>query len=149
MVDEVIRWATPVTSFQRTALEDVELGGVQIRTGQRAGLFYASANHDEDVFDDPFVFDITRDPNPHLGFGSHGSHYCIGANLARIEIRLIFEAFADYAPDIHRAGDASRLRHGWLNGIKHLPVRYTAGGVSCPRRLLARRSAASRVGRSW
>jgi cholest-4-en-3-one 26-monooxygenase len=125
MVDEVVRWATPVTSFQRTALEDVELGGVQIKAGQRVGLFYASANHDEDVFTDPFTFDITRDPNPHLGFGGHGAHYCIGANLARMEIKLIFDALADQAPDITRTGEPSRLRSGWLNGIKDLPVRYT------------------------
>lgn len=124
MVDEVIRWATPVTSFQRTALVDVELGGVSIKAGQRVGLFYASANHDEDVFDDPFTFDITRDPNPHLAFGGHGAHYCIGANLARTEIRLMFEALADLAPGIHRTGAAARLRHGWLNGIKDLPVEY-------------------------
>ena len=124
MVDEVIRWATPVTSFQRTALEDVELGGVQIKAGQRVGLFYASANHDEEVFDDPWTFDITRDPNPHLAFGGHGVHYCIGANLARTEIRLIFEALADMAPDIHRTGEPARLRSGWLNGIKDLPVAY-------------------------
>lgn len=126
MVDEVIRWATPVTSFQRTALQDVELGGVQIKTGQRVGLFYASANHDEDVFEDPFTFDITRDPNPHLAFGGHGAHYCIGANLARTEIRLMFEALADLAPGIHPTGNAARLRHGWLNGIKDLPVAYGA-----------------------
>ncbi|KRC65580.1 steroid C27-monooxygenase [Aeromicrobium sp. Root236] len=124
MVDEVIRWATPVTSFQRTALEDVELGGVQIKAGQRVALFYASANHDEDVFTDPFTFDITRDPNPHLSFGGHGVHYCIGANLARMEIKLIFEALADLAPEIRRTGEASRLRSGWLNGIKELPVAY-------------------------
>ncbi|WKG03987.1 cytochrome P450 [Mycolicibacterium sp. HK-90] len=124
MVDEVIRWATPVTSFQRTALEDVELGGVQIKAGQRVGLFYASANHDEDVFDNPFTFDITRDPNPHLSFGGHGAHYCVGANLARTEIRLIFEALANLAPRIQRTGNAARLRHGWLNGIKDLPVAY-------------------------
>ncbi|KQV74570.1 steroid C27-monooxygenase [Aeromicrobium sp. Root344] len=124
MVDEVIRWATPVTSFQRTALEDVELSGVQIKAGQRVALFYASANHDEDVFTDPFTFDITRDPNPHLSFGGHGVHYCIGANLARMEIKLIFEALADLAPDIRRTGEASRLRSGWLNGIKELPVAY-------------------------
>jgi cholest-4-en-3-one 26-monooxygenase len=124
MVDEVIRWSTPVTSFQRTALEDVELGGVQIKAGQRVGLFYASANHDDDVFADPFTFDITRDPNPHLAFGGHGAHYCIGANLARTEIRLIFEALADMAPDIRRTGDPARLRSGWLNGIKSLPVQY-------------------------
>lgn len=124
MVDEVIRWATPVTSFQRTALEDIELSGVQIKAGQRVALFYASANHDEDVFTDPFTFDITRDPNPHLAFGGHGVHYCIGANLARMEIKLIFEALADLAPDIKRTGEASRLRSGWLNGIKELPVAY-------------------------
>ncbi|HJR89619.1 MAG TPA: cytochrome P450 [Aeromicrobium sp.] len=124
MVDEVIRWATPVTSFQRTALEDIELGGVQIKAGQRVGLFYASANHDEDVFEDPQTFNILRDPNPHLAFGGHGAHYCIGANLARTEIRMIFDALADYAPGITRTGDASRLRSGWLNGIKELPVKY-------------------------
>jgi cholest-4-en-3-one 26-monooxygenase len=124
MVDEVIRWATPVTSFQRTALEDVELGGVQIRAGERVGLFYASANHDEDVFTDPHRFDITRSPNPHVSFGGHGAHYCIGANLARLEIRLIFDALADLAPGITRLGPPTRLRSGWLNGISELPVRY-------------------------
>ena len=124
MVDEVIRWATPVTSFQRTALEDVELGGVQIKAGQRVGLFYASANHDEEIFDSPSMFDITRDPNPHLAFGGHGAHYCIGANLARTEIKLMFEALADLAPDINRTGEPARLRSPWLNGIKDLPVSY-------------------------
>jgi cholest-4-en-3-one 26-monooxygenase len=124
MVDEVIRWATPVTSFQRTALEDTELGGVQIKAGQRVGLFYASANHDEDVFTDAHSFDILRDPNPHLAFGGHGAHYCIGANLARTEIRMIFDALADYAPNITRTGKPSRLRSSWLNGIKELPVSY-------------------------
>jgi cholest-4-en-3-one 26-monooxygenase len=124
MVDEVIRWATPVTSFQRTALEDIELGGVQIKAGQRVGLFYASANYDEDVFTDAHNFDILRNPNPHLAFGGHGAHYCIGANLARSEIRMIFDALADYAPNITRTGDISRLRSPWLNGIKELPVTY-------------------------
>jgi cholest-4-en-3-one 26-monooxygenase len=124
MVDEVIRWATPVTSFQRTALEDIELGGVQIKAGQRVGLFYASANYDEDVFTNAHAFDILRNPNPHLAFGGHGAHYCIGANLARTEIRMIFDALADYAPNITRTGDIARLRSGWLNGIKELPVKY-------------------------
>jgi cholest-4-en-3-one 26-monooxygenase len=124
MVDEVIRWATPVTSFQRTALEDVELSGVQIKAGQRVGLFYASANHDEDVFSDAHSFNILRDPNPHLAFGGHGAHYCIGANLARTEIRMIFDALADYAPNITRTGPPARLRSSWLNGIKQLPVKY-------------------------
>jgi cholest-4-en-3-one 26-monooxygenase len=124
MVDEVIRWATPVNVFQRTALNDVEVGGVPVKKGQRVGLFYGSANYDEDVFDDPYTFDITRSPNPHVAFGGHGAHYCIGANLARQEVRLIFEALADGAPDIQKIGDPRRLRHGWINGIKDLPVKY-------------------------
>jgi cholest-4-en-3-one 26-monooxygenase len=124
MIDEVVRWATPVTVFQRTALTDVEVGGVPVRKGQRVGLFYASANFDEDVFDDPFRFDITRDPNPHVAFGGHGAHYCLGANLARQEIRLIFDALADHAPDITKLAEPRRLRHGWINGIKELSVRY-------------------------
>ncbi|WP_322936379.1 cytochrome P450 [Nocardioides bizhenqiangii] len=124
MIDEVVRWATPVTVFQRTALEDVEVGGVPVHKGQRVGIFYASANFDENVFDDPFRFDITRDPNPHVGFGGHGAHYCLGANLARQEIRLIFDALADHAPDIAKVSEPKRLRHGWINGIKELQVRY-------------------------
>jgi cholest-4-en-3-one 26-monooxygenase len=124
MVDEVIRWATPVSVFQRTALNDVEVGGVEVAQGQRVGLYYASANFDDDVFEDPYTFDITRDPNPHVAFGGHGAHYCIGANLARQEVRLMFDALADLAPDIAKAGDPRRLRSGWINGIKDLPVRY-------------------------
>ncbi len=123
-VDEVIRWATPVTVFQRTALNDVEVGGQLVEAGQRVGLFYASANHDSDVFTDPDRFDILRDPNPHLSFGGHGAHYCIGANLARLEVKLILEALADHAPDISKAGEPRRLRSGWINGIKDLQVNY-------------------------
>jgi cholest-4-en-3-one 26-monooxygenase len=122
--DEIVRWATPVHCFQRTALQDVELGGVTIREGQRAGLFYSSANYDEEVFDDPFRFNISRDPNPHLGFGGNGAHFCIGANLARMEIQLIFNEIANQIPDISKLGEPQRLRSGWLNGVKHLPVAY-------------------------
>jgi len=89
-VDEIVRWATPVHCFQRTALADTEIGGVNIREGQRVGLFYSSANFDEDVFDRPFEFNILRNPNPHLSFGGNGTHFCIGANLARFELRLLF-----------------------------------------------------------
>jgi len=124
MIDEVVRWATPVTVFQRTALNDVELGGVQFKKGQRAALFYSSANFDETVFEDPFTFNILRDPNPQLGFGGHGNHYCLGANLARQEIRVIFDALADHAPDITRLAEPARLRHSWVNGIKDLQVKY-------------------------
>ena len=122
--DEIIRWATPVTVFQRTAINDVEVGGVPIAAGQRVGMFYASANYDEDVFTDPFRFDITRDPNPHQAFGGHGAHYCIGANLARLEVEIMFNTIADRMPNIAKLGEASRLRHGWINGIKELPVQY-------------------------
>jgi len=123
-VDEIVRWATPVTVFQRTALRDTVLSGQQIRAGQRVGLFYRSANFDEEVFDQPERFDTLRDPNPHLGFGGSGAHYCLGASLARLEIELIFNAMADAMPQIRKAGDPQRLRSGWLNGIKRLPVSY-------------------------
>jgi cholest-4-en-3-one 26-monooxygenase len=122
--DEIVRWATPVTSFQRTALEDTELGGVQIKKGQRVVMFYRSANFDEDVFDDPFTFNILRDPNPHVGFGGTGAHYCIGANLARMTIDLMFSAIADHMPNLKPVSAPERLRSGWLNGIKHWQVDY-------------------------
>ena len=122
--DEIVRWATPVTVFQRTAMADTELGGQQIKEGDRVGLFYRSANFDEEVFDHPERFDIMRSPNPQLGFGGYGTHYCLGASLARLEIELMFSAIADAMPAISRAGDAERLRSGWLNGIKRLPVSY-------------------------
>ncbi|MCW2857313.1 MAG: hypothetical protein JWR52_2928 [Marmoricola sp.] len=125
MIDEVIRWATPVTVFQRTALNDVEINGQLIQKGERVALFYASGNHDEDVFTDPGTFDIARDPNPHLAFGGHGAHYCIGANLARLEVEVMFNVIADRMPNISQAGEPRRLRHAWINGIKELPVRYS------------------------
>ncbi len=122
--DEIVRWATPVVLFQRTATTDQELHGVPIAAGQRVGMAYSSANFDETVFDDPHRFDITRDPNPHVGFGGGGAHYCIGANLAKMEIDLMFNAIADHLPDITSLGPPRRLRSAWLNGIKGLPVRY-------------------------
>ncbi len=125
-VDEIIRWATPVHCFQRTALVDNEISGVTIRKGQRAGLFYSSANFDESVFHLPFRFDILRNPNPHLAFGGNGAHYCIGANLARTEIKLIFTEIADIMPDIAKLAEPQRLRSGWINGVKELMVSYHA-----------------------
>jgi cholest-4-en-3-one 26-monooxygenase len=123
--DEIVRWATPVTCFQRTALEDYELSGVQVKKGQRVVMFYRSANFDEEVFDDPFTFNIMRNPNPHVGFGGTGEHYCIGANLARMTINLIFNAVADHMPDLKPISAPERLRSGWLNGIKRWEVDYT------------------------
>ncbi|EGD55446.1 cytochrome P450 [Gordonia neofelifaecis] len=123
-VDEIVRWATPVNCFQRTAKNDTTVGGVEIKAGQRVGLFYGSANYDEDIFDDPYTFNILRDPNPHVGFGGNGTHFCIGANLARMEINLMFNALADLVPDITKLAEPNRLRHGWINGIKELQVDY-------------------------
>ncbi|MCH5677894.1 cytochrome P450 [Streptomyces gilvus] len=121
--EEIVRWATPVNAFQRTATQDVELGGKQIRKGDRVGIFYAAANHDPEVFTDPDTFDILRDPNPHLGFGGGGPHYCLGKSLAVLEIDLIFNAIADALPDLTLVEDPDRLRSSWINGVKHLQVR--------------------------
>jgi cholest-4-en-3-one 26-monooxygenase len=132
--DEIVRWATPVTSFQRTALEDYELSGVQIKKGQRVVMVYRSANFDEEVFDDPFTFNIKRDPNPHVGFGGTGAHYCIGANLARMTIDLMFNAIADAMPNLESVGKPERLRSGWLNGIKHWQVDYHTNGAGSDER---------------
>ncbi|OBG44426.1 cytochrome P450 [Mycolicibacterium fortuitum] len=123
-VDEIIRWATPVHCFQRTALADIQVGDVTVKAGQRVGLFYSSANYDEEVFESPFQFNILRNPNPHLAFGGNGAHYCIGANLARMEIKLMFNEIADQIPDIAKLGEPQRLRSGWINGVKDLPVSY-------------------------
>jgi cholest-4-en-3-one 26-monooxygenase len=108
--DEIVRWATPVTAFQRTALEDYELSGVQIKKGQRVVMFYRSANFDDEVFDEPDKFDIMRNPNPHVGFGGTGAHYCVGANLAKMTISLIFNAVADNMPDLKPISTPERLR---------------------------------------
>jgi len=123
--DEIVRWATPVSAFQRTANQDLELGGVQIKKGQRLVMSYRSANFDDEVFQDPLTFNILRDPNPHVGFGGTGAHYCIGANLARMTINLIFNAVADHMPDLTPISEPERLRSGWLNGIKHWHVNYS------------------------
>lgn len=124
--DEIIRWASPVNVFQRTAMRDSVVGEVLVRRGQRVGLFYGSANYDEDVFDDPFTFDVNRNPNPHLGFGGTGPHYCIGANLARIELNCMLNAIADVIPDVEMTAPPTRARSGWINGVSAMPVRFNA-----------------------
>ncbi|MFC9995253.1 cytochrome P450 [Nocardia sp. NPDC127526] len=122
--DEIVRWATPVVAIQRTAMRDTEIGGQPIATGDRVGLFYASANFDEDHFDDPFRFDILRTRNPHVGFGGSGTHHCAGANLARLEIDLMFNTIADVMPNLYEISPPVRLRSGWLNAIKSWKVAY-------------------------
>ncbi len=121
-VDEILRWATPVSNFRRTATRDVELHGVHIPKGDPVVLSYASANYDETVFADPHRFDIARTPNPHVAFGGGGVHFCLGSHLARLEIRLLFEELLARTSDIQLDGEVQRLRSSFINGIKHLPV---------------------------
>jgi cytochrome P450 len=124
-VDEVVRWATPVTWMRRTATRETELAGERIAAGDKLLLFYASANRDEAVFAEPFRFDVRRSPNPHLGFGGAGPHYCLGAHLARREITEVYRELFSQLPDIHAAGEPSRLLSSFINGIKHLPCDFT------------------------
>jgi cholest-4-en-3-one 26-monooxygenase len=123
-VDEIIRWATPVIEFQRTALEDYVLRGQTIRKGERVVMYYSSANQDSTRLKEPEVFDITREDNDHVAFGGGGPHFCLGAQLARAEVRIIFEAIADRLPDIAPTAPVRTLRSAFLDGIKAIPVRY-------------------------
>ena len=125
-VDELLRYTSPVNFFRRTASADVELGGQQIRAGEKVTLWYPSGNRDERVYDDPHRLDLTRTENHHLAFGGGGAHYCLGANLARMELKLMFEGLAARMPDIATTGPADRLRMNFVNGIKHLPVAFTS-----------------------
>ena len=124
-VDEIVRWATPVIHFRRTALQDTEIRGQRIRAGEKVVLWYCSANRDEDVFDEPFAFDVRRAPNPHVGFGGPGPHFCMGAHLARREITVMFRELFQRLPDIQVAGKPDRLASFFINGIKHLPCEFT------------------------
>jgi cholest-4-en-3-one 26-monooxygenase len=124
-VEEMLRWVTPVNLFQRTATRDVELAGQHIREGDKLVLFYASANRDEDAFPDAGRFDVGRTPNDHLAFGI-GPHFCLGANLARLEIRVMFEELLRRMPDVEVAGSVERLRSNFINGIKRMPIRFTS-----------------------
>ncbi len=129
-VEEIVRVASPVIFMRRTATRDATLGGRPVNEGDKLILYYWSANRDENVFDNPFRFDVRRDPNPHVGFGGPGPHFCLGAHLARREITVMFRELFKRIPDIEVSGEPSRLLSGFINGIKHLPVTFTPGGAA-------------------
>ncbi|MHC4816213.1 MAG: cytochrome P450 [Planctomycetota bacterium] len=123
-VEEMLRWAPAVIYFRRTVTEDTELGGTPLRKGDKVCVYYASANRDERVFEDPFRFDVTRSPNRHLAFGI-GEHFCLGSHLARMELQIVFREILIRLPDIQPAGEVRRLRSNFIDGIKEMPVRFT------------------------
>ncbi|MGH9094127.1 MAG: cytochrome P450 [Acidimicrobiales bacterium] len=127
-VDEILRWSSPIHYFRRTATRDVELRGRTIKEGDRVVLWYASANRDEEAFVDPFRFDVGRTPNDHVSFGGGGAHFCLGANLARMELRLIFTELVARLGTMTLAGDVEMLRSNFIAGIKHMPVRWEIPG---------------------
>jgi cytochrome P450 len=127
-VEEIVRWATPVIHFRRTATRDTEIRGQKIGAGQKIVLWYCSANRDEDVFSNPFEFDIRRAPNPHVGFGGPGPHFCLGAHLARREITVMFRELFQRVPDIRVTGEPDRLASFFIHGIKHMQCEFTPGG---------------------
>jgi len=126
-VEELLRWASPVYHFRRTATRDVELHGQQIKAGDKVVIWFASGNRDASVFADPYRLDLTRFPNDHMSFGK-GPHSCLGSNLARMEVRIMFETLLPRLASIEQAGDIVRVRSNFVNGIKRFPVRITARG---------------------
>ncbi|HEY9557600.1 MAG TPA: cytochrome P450 [Acidimicrobiales bacterium] len=124
-VDEMLRWGSSIHNFRRTATRPTELRGVPIAAGDKVVLYYASANRDEDVFDDPHTFDVGRTPNDHVAFGGGGVHYCLGASLARAEVKATMRQLVERLPDLELAGPVARLHSDFVNGIKSMPVRFT------------------------
>ncbi|HEX8811336.1 MAG TPA: cytochrome P450, partial [Terracidiphilus sp.] len=123
--EEILRWASPVMYFRRNVTADTEVRGQKIKVGDKVTIWYISANRDESVFDGPFRFDIKRSPNEHVAFGGGGEHYCLGANLARMEITIMLEELVKRVPKAELIGEVPRLRSNFVNGLKHLPVRLT------------------------
>ena len=123
-VEEFVRWASPVMTFRRTTTREVELHGEQLPAGEKVVLFYSSANRDESAFADPWRFDITRDPNRHLGFGGGGPHYCLGASLARTQLRSIFGELMRVTPDIE-AQEPELLRSAFIHGVKRMDCTFS------------------------
>jgi cholest-4-en-3-one 26-monooxygenase len=124
-LEEVLRWATPVIHFRRTAAVDTELAGQRIAAGDKVVLFYHSANRDEAVFEDPYRFDVRRDPNPQLAFSGGGPHFCLGAHLARMEMRVMFHALFTRLPDLELAGEPEFMHSMFFNGVKSMPCSFT------------------------
>jgi len=122
-VEEVVRWATPIIHFARTATEDSEVRGRRIAAGDALALFYPSANRDEEIFEDPFEFRIDRRPNRHLGFGI-GEHFCLGSHLARMELLVAYKHLLPRLEEVELAGPVDRLASSLVGGVKHLPMRY-------------------------
>ncbi len=122
-VEEMIRWTTPVKEFMRTAQRDYDLRGTRIKAGESVLLSYVSGNRDEDVFVDPFSFDVGRDPNKHIAFG-YGVHFCLGAALARLEINSFFSALLPRLESAELAGEPAHMATTFVGGLKHLPIRY-------------------------
>ena len=127
--EEMLRYVTPVMNFRRQSTKPTELRGQKIGADEKIVFFHISGNRDEDIFDKPQDFDITRSPNPHMAFGGGGPHFCLGANLARMEIRVMFEHLLDRIPDLRQDGDLQRLQSSFINGYKHLPIAFTAAPV--------------------
>jgi cytochrome P450 len=123
--EEMLRWATPVHHFRRTAAVDTELAGTEIKAGDKVTTWFVSGNRDESVFEDPYRFDVGRSPNPHMAFGPGGIHHCMGAHLAKMEVRIAFEELLVRTDRIELTGPPERLRSNFFNGIKRLPVRVT------------------------
>jgi cytochrome P450 len=120
-VEEIVRWATPVIHFRRTVTTDgARLGDQEFVEGDKVVMFYNSANRDDAAFTDPFAFDLSREPNPHVGFGGPGPHFCMGAHLARREITVMFRELFARVPDIEAVGHPQRLMSNFINGIKHM-----------------------------
>jgi cytochrome P450 len=129
-VDEIVRWASPVIFMRRTVTQDTVLGDEELHEGDKVILYYSSANRDEDVFEDPFSFNVLRSPNPHVGFGAAGPHFCLGAHLARQEIDIMFRQLFERLPDIQVVGEPDRLRSSFINGIKHMECTFTPVAVA-------------------
>jgi cholest-4-en-3-one 26-monooxygenase len=126
-VEEMLRFVTPVMNFRRQTTSEFELGGQKIEADSKVVFFHISANRDELAFENPQTFDITRNPNPHMAFGAGGPHFCLGANLARMEIRVMFEHLLDRMPDMELAGDVQRLQSAFISGVKHIPITFPTG----------------------